>query len=106
ARETGAPALLHQRDEVVMNLALDQLEPLDFVCLFREERIEHRLALARRIDPALHTELLQEPGKSESAAEHPDRADDRGLIADDLIGRAGDHVAARSRNIFRECDDR
>src|SRR4029450_11336838 len=72
--ETGPTALLHQRDEVIMDLTLDQPEPLDLISLFRQERIEHRLALARRIDAALDAEFLQEPWKSERDAEASDLA--------------------------------
>ena len=44
--------------------------------------------------------------EAEAAADHADRADDRGGVANDLIGRAGDHVAAGRADIFDEGDDR
>ena len=74
----------------------------DVVGVFREERIEHRLVLARGIEPALDADLLDQLLKSERAADHADRAQDRRRIAEDLIARAGDHVAAGGRDILDE----
>ena len=58
--------------------------------------------LAGRGDAPRDAELLDRLVKSEGRADHADRADDRGLIADDLIGGAGNHVTARGRNILHE----
>ena len=44
--------------------------------------------------------------KAERAADHADRADDRKRIADDLVGGAGQHVAAGGADILDEGDDR
>ena len=60
ALQPRAAALLHQRDEDRVDLALDRLQPRDVVGVFRQERIEHRLVLARRIEPALDADLLDQ----------------------------------------------
>ena len=43
--------------------------------------------------------------KPNDAADDADRADDRVRIGDDLVGRAGDHVAAGGAGVFDEGDD-
>ncbi|KTT88509.1 hypothetical protein NS44R_15105, partial [Mammaliicoccus sciuri] len=40
--------------------------------------------------------------EAEAAADHADRAEDRGRIAIDLVARAGDHVAAGGRDVLGE----
>src|SRR5262249_35502009 len=76
ARQPGTTALLHQRDEIVVNFALDRLEPLHVLRFLRQERIEHRLALARGVEAALDADLLDQPGEAERAADHADRSHD------------------------------
>ena len=96
------PALLHQVDEGIVDFALDRLKPFDVLGLLRQERIEHDLVLAGGVDPPLDPELLDRLVEAERGADHADRPDDRGRIADDLVGRAGDHVAARGRDVLDE----
>ena len=83
-----------------------RLQPLHVLGLLRQERIEHRLVLARGVEPPLDADLLDQLVEAERAADHADRADDGGCIGDDLVGRAGDHVAAGRRDILDEGDHR
>ena len=87
-------ALLYERDEALMNLLLDRLDPFHVVGLLRQKRIEHRFAIAGGVKPPLDADLLHEFGKAKSRADHAYRSDDRELVADDLIAGAGQHVAA------------
>ena len=64
------------------------------------------LLIARGVDAPLDADLVDQLGESERRADHADRADDRGRIGEDLVGRARDHVAARGRDILDEGDDR
>src|SRR5262245_6468858 len=93
AGEPRSPALLHQRNEILVNLVLHRFEPRHVLRLLRQEPIEHRLAVARRVEPPLDAYLLHQPGEAEGAADYADRAHDGRGVADDLIGGAGDHVA-------------
>ena len=58
------------------------------------------------IDPALDAELFHQLGKTERAADHADRADDGELVADDFVGGASQHVAARGADVLDEGEDR
>ena len=107
AVELAAAPRLHQLDEALVDSSLDRLQALDVLRVFRQERIEHRLVdrptcRCRRSTPIFSISLV----KAERAADHADRADDRGRIGDDLVGRAGDHVAAGGRDILDEGDHR
>ena len=81
------------------------LEPFDVVRILRQERIEHRLVLARSIKPALDADLGDQLVETERAADHADRADDRTRIGNDLVGGAGEHVAAGGGGVLDEGDD-
>ena len=85
-----------------MDLALKRLQARDIVAVLRQERIEHRFVLARRIKPALDPDLLDQFLEPEGAADHADRAQDRRRIAEDLVASAGDHVAAGRCDILDE----
>ena len=85
-----------------MDFALQRLQPLDVLRLLRQERIEHRLVLAGGVEPPLDADLLDQLVEAERRADHADRADDRGGIGDDLVGRAGDHVAAGGGDVLDE----
>ena len=87
ALESRSTASLHEFNEIRVDLLLHRLEPRDVLRVLRQERVEHRLVLARRIEPPLDAELVHEPDEAERAADHSDRADDRGRIADDLVTR-------------------
>ena len=58
------------------------------------------------IKPALYSEFVHQLGKAEGTPDDSDRADDRGGIAEDLVGGASDHVAARGGDILGKCDHR
>src|SRR4051794_35511233 len=104
ALEPRATASLDQVDEALVDLTLHRLELLNVLWVLRQERVEHGLVLAGRIEPALDAELVHELGKTERAADHADGTDDRGRIANDLVRGAGDHVAARRRDILGKSD--
>src|SRR6185369_14719997 len=90
--EARAAAALDQCDEDRVDLALKRLQARDILGILRQERIQHRLVLARRIKPPLDADSLEQVLKTETAADHADRAKDRGRIAEYLVARAGDHV--------------
>ena len=85
--QLGAAARFDQRDKVFVNFSLQFLQPFDVVGILRQERIEHRLVVARRIEPPLDADLRDQLVEAERAADHADRADDRMRIGDDLVGR-------------------
>src|SRR5262249_44410974 len=102
ALEFRAAAVLHQRDEDRMDLALDRLEPRDVIGVFGEEWIERRLVLACRIEPALHADLPTNTLKTKPPPAHADRTEDRGRIAKDFVTRARNHITAGCRHILDE----
>src|SRR6195256_3123624 len=104
--EAGAAALLHQRNKILVNVPLHRLEPVHVVRLFRQERVEHGLALARSVEPPLDSKLLHQVDEAEGAAADPDPAHAGGGMADDLVGGAGDHVAAGGDDVLGEGDHR
>ena len=57
---------------------------------------------ACRIEPALDTDLLDQLLEAKAAADHADRAEDRGRIAKNLVACTGDHVAAGCGDVFDE----
>src|SRR5207245_2666406 len=92
--EPRSAAALDQRDELLVDFLLQRLEAVDVLRILRKERIEHGLVLAGNIKPALYSEFVHQLGKAEGTPDDSDRADDRGGIAEDLVGGASDHVAA------------
>src|SRR5207249_4535920 len=62
-----APSRLHEPDEVLMDILLQRLEPLDILGLFRQERIEHRLALTGSIEPPLDAQFVQQSVEAKRA---------------------------------------
>jgi len=54
---------------MLVNFVLDRLQLLDVFRLLRQERIEHRLALARGIEPALDAEPFDQLGKAKGPAD-------------------------------------
>ena len=85
-----------------MDLALDRLQLRHVIRIFGEEWIEHRLVRASRVKAPLDAEPFDRLLETEAAADHPDRAEDRGRIANNLVARAGDHVAAGRRDVLDE----
>src|SRR5512132_4046110 len=82
--EPRTSAALHEVDEVLVDVPLQRLEPLDVLRILGKEWIEHGLVLAGNIKPALDAKLLHELGKAERAADDSDPADDGGRSAADL----------------------
>ena len=74
----------------------------DVLGLLREERVEARLGRARRVQPPLHAEPLDQAVEPETLADHPDRPDERRGVRVDLVGRTGEPVAAGCRDVFAE----
>src|SRR5215471_6244573 len=89
-----------------MNVLLDRLDPFYVVRLFGKKGIKHRLAVSGRVKPPLDANFLHELVKTEGTADDADRTDDGKLIADDLVGRTGQHIAARRTDILDECQHR
>src|SRR6185369_10995106 len=98
--EPRTAAAFDQRDEDGVDLALNRLEARHVIGIFGQERIQHRLVLARRIKPPFDADSLDQVLKAETAADHADRAEDRGRIAKNLVAGAGDHVAAGGRDVL------
>ena len=65
----------------------------------RREGIEDALVLAGRDQSALDTELLHRAGEAEAVHQHADRADDRGLVDEDLVRRDSDVVGSRGAGL-------
>src|SRR4029077_1709062 len=101
----AAAARFYQRDETVVDFLLQFFQPRHVVRVLRQERIEHRFVLARRIDAALDAVFRDQLVEAERAADDTDRADDRMRIGDDLVAGAGDHVAAGGGGVLDEGDD-
>src|SRR5271165_1152137 len=104
--EARTAAFLYQLDEPFMDFPLHALEALHILRVLGQKRIEHRLVLAGGIEPSLDAELVDQLGETERTADHPNRADDRRWVANDLVRGAGNHVAARSRHVFGKRDHR
>src|SRR5262249_7076394 len=98
----GASTTFDKLDEHHVDFTLQRFKPRNVVRLLRQEGIEHRLVLARGVQPPLDAEFLDQSAKAERPADHADRTDDRRWIADDLVARTGDHVAAGRRNVLDE----
>ena len=60
------------------------------------------LDLPGGVEPPLHPEPLDQPVQPEALADHPDRADDRRGVRVDLVGRAGQPVAAGGGDVLAE----
>ena len=58
------------------------------------------------MDAPFHADARDQVLEAEARADDPDRAHDRTRIGDDLVGGAGQPVAARSGHVFDEGDDR
>src|SRR3546814_9831040 len=71
-----------------------------------QEGVQLRLALARRMQPPLYPETLRQGLEAEAGRDDADRADDRGLVRQDLVGRTGQPVAAGRGDILDERDHR
>ena len=106
ALELGAAALAHPVLEAVVDLGLQPLQALDVLGILVAKRIEHRLLVARGMDTPLDAEACDQVLEAEARRDHADRADDRGGIGDDLVGGAGEPVAARGGDVLDEGDHR
>ena len=94
-------------DKPVVNIVLDRLQPLHVVRIFGQERIEHRPCARRRYRRAARCRVssiaLSRPNVAPTTPIEP-RIEDGSQI--DLVGRAGDHVAAGGADILDKGDDR
>jgi hypothetical protein len=87
-----------------VDLALQALQALDVLRLFGPKGVEHRLALARGVHAPLDADARDQVLKAETRADDADRAHDRMGIDDDLVGGAGEPVAAGRRHVLDEGD--
>ena len=87
-------------NEVAMQLLKPALESFHIRGLLGHERIEHGFGLASRIDAPFDANLAQKLVRPKIRGNDTDRADDRAAINIDLVARAGEPVAARSRDIL------
>src|SRR5262249_61246276 len=67
-----------------------------------QEWIEHRLVPAGGVEPTLDAEPLDRLLEAEGTADHADRTEDRRGIAENLVARTRDHVAAGGRDVLDE----
>ena len=102
----AAPARRTRSTKTSWMRRLELLQALDVLRILRPERVEHGLVAAGRVDPPLDAEPLDQPVEAEARRDHADRADDRGRVGEDLVARAGDHVAAGRRRVLDEHEDR
>src|SRR3546814_10745384 len=58
------------------------------------------------MQPPLYPETLRQGLEAEAGRDDADRADDRGLVRQDLVGRTGQPVAAGRGDILAERDHR
>src|SRR6185437_15110218 len=105
ALEPRAAAQADDVLEAAVDVALERLEALHPHLVLGEEGIEQRLALARRVEPAADAEAAQQLGEAEAAADDPDRAEDRGLLGEDLVAGEGQPIAARGGDVLGEGED-
>ncbi len=89
-----------------MQVALQLLQVAHVLLVLGKKRVELRLALACGIDAALDAELGQHLREAEAGGDHADRADDGRAVGIDLVGRAGEPIAARRRDILAKGIDR
>src|SRR5262249_40647682 len=104
--EPRPAASFHELDEVLVDVALQRLKPLDVLGVLRKEWIEHGLVLAGNIKPAFDTNPAHQLGKTERPTDNADGADDRGRIAENFVGGASDHIPAGGRDILGKGDHR
>src|SRR6266496_1619526 len=92
--------------ELLVQLGLQALQPLDVLVLLLLERVEANLVRTRGVHATLNTEPLEQAVEPEARRDHADRADERGCVRVDLVGRARQPVAAGGRDVLTERDDR
>jgi hypothetical protein len=106
AVEAIASARSNVLDEVVVDRRLESLEADHILLPFRPEGVEHRLVVARRVDPSLDTQPLESAMKAEAGRDYADRPRDRGRVDPNLVCGSGQPVAPGSGYIFHEGMDR
>ena len=72
AVEFRPAAFLHQRYEMFVDVLLDRLDPFYVVWLFRQEGIQHRLAVTRGVKPSFDTDFLDELVEAERSSNNAD----------------------------------
>ena len=55
-----------------VDVLLDRLDPFYVVWLFRQERIQHRLAVTRGVKPSFDTDFLDELVEAERSSNNAD----------------------------------
>src|SRR5262249_1952136 len=106
AAQFGPAACPDQGLEVVMHVELQLLQAFDVFRLFGLKRIEHRLRLASGMNAPLDAELPDRLNKSKAPGDDADRADDGPAMGENFIGRNGDPIPPRGRDILAEGDNR
>src|SRR4029077_9646782 len=72
AVEFRPAALLHQRYKMFVDVLLDRLDPFYVVWLFRQEGIQHRLAVTCGVNPSFDTDFLDEFVEAERSSNNAD----------------------------------
>jgi hypothetical protein len=72
AVEFRPAAFLHKRYEMFVDVLLDRLDPFYVVRLFRQEGIQHRLAVTRGVKPSFDTDFLDELVEAERSSNNAD----------------------------------
>src|SRR5262249_6985728 len=103
--EFSLPARAHHLLEAFVHFLLQRLEMCGVARIFRLERIEHRLALARRVYATVDADLLDQLLETEAGGNDADRTDDRILVRVNLVARKQQHVAAGGGDVFAEGHD-
>jgi hypothetical protein len=95
-----SPALPHDLDELLLDLADHLLRVLAVLGVLGQERVEEVLVLARGVHAPLDAQLVEGAGESEAAHDHAYRAHQARLVDVDLVGGDGDVVAARGAQVL------
>ena len=73
---------------------------------FRQKRVEQGFALPGGVEAPLDAEPLDQLVEAEARADDADRAEERGLLAEDLVAGERQPIAARCGHILGKGDDR
>src|SRR5258708_4469910 len=98
--EARSPALAHDLDELLLDLADHLLRVLAVLGVLGQERVEEILVLARGVDAPLDSQLVDGAGEAEAAHDHADRAHEARLVDVDLVGGDRNVVAARGAQVL------
>jgi hypothetical protein len=98
--EAVAAALLHHRDELLVDLVDHGLGKGRLLLVLGRERVEHALVGTGGEQAALDAELVHRAGEAEAVHQHADAAHDAGLVDVDLVGGHRDVVGARGADLL------